>query len=86
MSPGPPTRTVRSTGPTALDGVTAIDRYLRALDGSRGRPNGALEDEFVEHALIFARRKGITYGAWRDVGVPAHVLARAGIAVDAPPR
>jgi len=85
VSSRPPTRTVRSTGPTALDGVTAIDRYLRALDGSRGRPNTALEDEFVEHALTFARRRGISYGAWRDVGVPAQVLARAGIPVDAQP-
>ncbi len=38
-----------------------------------------LEAEFVEVAKAFGQSKGITYPAWRQVGVPAAVLARAGI-------
>lgn len=38
-----------------------------------------LEDEFVEVAKAYGDRKGITYRSWRDVGVPAGVLQRAGI-------
>lgn len=39
----------------------------------------SLEDEFVEAAPGYSERKGITYAAWREVGVPAAVLKRAGI-------
>jgi uncharacterized protein YicC (UPF0701 family) len=39
----------------------------------------AIEDEFVEAAKAYGERKGITYAAWREVGVPAAVLKRAGI-------
>ena len=39
----------------------------------------AIEDEFVGVAVAYSGRKGITYSAWREVGVPAAVLKRAGI-------
>lgn len=39
----------------------------------------ALEDEFVAAAARYGDRKGISYAAWREVGVPAAVLKRAGI-------
>ena len=39
----------------------------------------ALEDEFVAAAKDYGARKGITYAAWREVGVPAAMLKRAGI-------
>ena len=39
----------------------------------------ALEDGFVDAAAGYGERKGITYAAWREVGVPAAVLKRAGI-------
>ena len=39
----------------------------------------ALEDEFVAAAAHYGDRKGIGYAAWREVGVPAAVLKRAGI-------
>jgi hypothetical protein len=39
----------------------------------------ALEDGFVAAAAGYGERKGITYAAWREVGVPAAVLKRAGI-------
>lgn len=38
-----------------------------------------LEDGFVKVAKSYADRKGISYGSWRDVGVPAATLKRAGI-------
>lgn len=38
-----------------------------------------LEDAFVKAAAAYGARKGITYGAWREVGVPAAMLKRAGI-------
>ena len=38
-----------------------------------------LEDGFVAVAVSYSGRKGITYAAWREVGVPAAVLKRAGI-------
>jgi len=39
----------------------------------------ALEDEFVQAAAEYGRRKGITYQAWREAGVDAAVLRRARI-------
>jgi uncharacterized protein YicC (UPF0701 family) len=39
----------------------------------------ALEGEFVSTASKYAKRKGITYAAWRELGVPADVLKKAGI-------
>lgn len=38
-----------------------------------------LEDEFVEVAAGYGSRKGISYRTWREVGVPAEVLKRAGV-------
>jgi hypothetical protein len=38
-----------------------------------------LEKEFVKVAKTYALRKQITYGAWREFGVPADVLKKAGI-------
>lgn len=39
-----------------------------------------LEVGFVKVARAYGKRKGISYGAWRELGVPAEVLGRAGIA------
>ena len=39
----------------------------------------AVEAEFVAAAKGYGERKGISYAAWREVGVPAAVLKRAGI-------
>ena len=38
-----------------------------------------LEDAFAAAAKGYGERKGISYGAWREVGVPASVLKKAGI-------
>ena len=39
----------------------------------------ALEADFVKTAAKYAQRKGISYAAWRELGVPADVLKKAGI-------
>jgi len=39
----------------------------------------AVEDDFVTVARDYSISKGISYAAWREIGVPAVVLKRAGI-------
>ena len=39
----------------------------------------ALEEAFVGVAGAYGERKGISYGSWREVGVSAATLKRAGI-------
>ena len=38
-----------------------------------------IEDDFVKAAAAYSDRKGISYAAWRELGVEAAVLKRAGI-------
>jgi hypothetical protein len=38
-----------------------------------------LEKGFVKAAKTYSERKGISYSTWREVGVPADVLKKAGI-------
>jgi hypothetical protein len=40
---------------------------------------GALEAEFVRAAKDYGQRKGISYAAWREAGVDAAILKKAGI-------
>jgi hypothetical protein len=39
----------------------------------------ALETAFVDVAKSYSRSKSISYASWRDVGVPASTLKKAGI-------
>lgn len=39
----------------------------------------ALEADFVQAAQGYSERKGISYAAWRELGVEASVLKKAGI-------
>jgi hypothetical protein len=39
----------------------------------------ALEEAFVQVAQAYSQAKGISYAAWREIGVDAGVLKRAGI-------
>ena len=39
----------------------------------------SVEDAFVEVAASYSTRQGISYTSWREVGVPAATLKRAGI-------
>ena len=38
-----------------------------------------LEAGFIENAKSYSQRKGVSYTAWREFGVPAKVLRAAGI-------
>lgn len=51
---------------------------LTGLDGG-GADLDALEEGFVAAAGPYGARRGISYQAWREAGVPAEVLRRAGI-------
>ena len=57
-----------------LDAETALQQAESAADIE------ALEAGFVSNAGPYSSRKGISYAAWREAGVPATVLKRAGIA------
>jgi hypothetical protein len=66
--------------------ITRLELVQRRLDLVREREAvgaavdlTALEDAFVAAAKGYGERKGISYAAWREIGVPAEVLKRAGI-------
>ena len=78
-----------------LESQTAVETNpLKALDLRQARLEAeqrltglddtvdlaALEAGFVSHAAAYGGRKGITYAAWREAGVPAAVLKKAGVA------
>ena len=56
-----------------------INLYAELASRQAAVDLGALEDEFVRAAAGYSERKGISYTAWRDAGVEAEVLRRAGI-------
>ncbi len=39
----------------------------------------ALEEGFIKAAKNYSERKGITYAAWREAGIDASVLRKAGV-------
>ena len=47
--------------------------------GGEGADLSGLEADFVKVAKAYAARKSISYASWRDLGVPADVLKKAGI-------
>jgi hypothetical protein len=54
---------------------------MAALEATESKVDLAqLEKDFVKAAAPYSERKGISYSAWREVGVPAAVLDKAGIA------
>ena len=56
-----------------LDTEEALERIAVPVDMD------ALEAGFVAAAAGYSARKGISYAAWRESGVPAAVLRRAGL-------
>jgi hypothetical protein len=63
--------------------VELIQRRLdleQRLVSMQAEPDlGALEEAFVGVAADYSERKGISYSAWREAGVPAGTLKRAGV-------
>ncbi len=55
----------------------SIEARLNA--NNHGEDISDLERGFVAAASEYGRRKGIHYATWREAGVPADVLRRAGI-------
>jgi hypothetical protein len=51
----------------------------RLANGEGGEDISDLEEGFVDAASEYGARKGIDYSTWREIGVPAEVLRRAGI-------
>jgi len=78
---------------TLMEKIAAADDSLKALgyrqdrlaaEADLQRVEAAADIEvveagFVEHAASYSGRKGISYAAWREQGVPSTVLAKAGI-------
>jgi len=56
-----------------LDLTAELDQLGAKVDLS------ALERDFAKVAKEYSQRKGISYAAWRELGVPADVLKKAGI-------
>ena len=56
-----------------MDLATELEAAERPVDLS------ALEDRFVAVAKAYSERKGISYAAWKEFGVPTPLLKRAGI-------
>ena len=54
-----------------------IDAQLAALADEPDMT--AVENAFITHATSFSQRRGIQYSTWREAGVPAELLGRAGI-------
>lgn len=54
-----------------------LEAELEAAEG--GVDLSEFEKGFVSHAKQYSARKGITYNAWREVGVPPATLKAAGI-------
>ncbi len=54
-----------------------LDAELEAMSNTIDM--AALEDAFVGVAKSYSESKNISYASWRDVGVEAGVLKRAGI-------
>lgn len=70
----------------SANAVTRLELVQRRIDLVRERESmsetvdlTALEDAFVGAAKSYGERKGISYAAWKEIGVPAEVLKRAGI-------
>ncbi len=56
-----------------------LDLEQRLAELSSAQDLETLEQGFVEYAKSYSERKGITWAAWREAGVPAAVLKKAGI-------
>ena len=56
-----------------------LEAELETLEQAGSIDLSALEANFVDHAAAYGGRRGISYAAWREVGVSAAPLKAAGI-------
>jgi len=54
-----------------------LERRLRSTSDDPG--SDELEAQFIKIAREFSDRKGLSYAAWREMGVPTKVLYAAGL-------
>ncbi len=54
-----------------------IEKALGDLENAQDME--MLQSWFVDHVASYSERKGVSYTAWREFGVPASVLREAGI-------
>lgn len=68
---------------TGLDRLLLLQRRVdleAELDALESKVDiGPIEEAFVGVAASYSKRKGLSYQVWRDAGVSAAVLKRAGI-------
>lgn len=71
------------TSDNPLEVVELIQSKLdieKALsDAENAQDMATLEGGFVDNVASYSERKGVSYTAWREFGVPASVLRKAGI-------
>jgi hypothetical protein len=76
----------RAKSATGVDKVLAaqdvrdLQTRISNMNEASGNDIKSLEAAFVKIAKRFGENRGIGYGAWRDAGVPATVLKKAGVA------
>jgi hypothetical protein len=63
----------------AVQDVRDLRAKLAAAGNATTTDIRKLEQDFVKVARTFSERRGVGYGAWRDAGVPAPVLKKAGV-------
>lgn len=63
--------------------LALVEERLQLLDQLSAQTDpdlmAQLEEDFIRVARSYGERKGISWAAWREAGVPARVLAAAGI-------
>ena len=64
----------------AAQDVRDLQSRIANMSVASGGDIKSLEAAFVKIAKRFGENRGIGYGAWRDAGVPAVVLKKAGVA------
>jgi hypothetical protein len=64
----------------AAQDVRDLETRIANIETATGGDIKNLESAFVKIAKRFGENRGIGYGAWRDAGVPAVVLKKAGVA------
>lgn len=56
-----------------------LDLAIELNDMDSAKDIGPLEKEFIKVAKSYGERNGITYTAWREIGVDPAILKKAGI-------
>ena len=56
-----------------------LDLAMELAEMTTAQQIGPLEKAFVKVARSYGERNGITYTAWREIGVDPAVLKKAGI-------